>query len=482
MDKSIQAIQKQIDAASPILNEIAYLTPALTRPGYEGSSTTLGKRAYDKLSVSKIKEKINKWQYATKTVISTCYGSDSEHYRIFVQTIADNRGLYLDAKDDLAREVNDGRNALSSIIEAENLKAELPEIHTQTPSSTIEVNTPKVFISHASTDKVVIREFIDNILKNGLGLNDNNIVCTTFEWTTVEPGNSIPEYIKDNIESASVVLAMVSKAYQKSAVCQNEVGAAWALGNRPISVVLPDADFNELGWLFKLDKAIKINNSDSLNLLQETLCDRLGLKIMTSLHWSPCVKKFLDAIQDINMDNGVKEESAEMLDIHIVSPNSEALNHDRELFKLFDNEYNEERIRYCLNNLQTTSHYSDYDLTIWMGIVDWLGKTSNCFIEDEIQKSALNLLGTFKEIINFTADNFSPDYKNWSQEDDNNVSPDKWRQIHEARIYSWEPDVYDTVLFRRSEQVVLSCIKEKVPKVENAYKSFRLIVKRKLFI
>lgn len=158
---------------------------------------------------------------------------------------------------------------------------------------------PLVFISHASADKELIDEFMNDILKNGLGLDDSNIVCTSFGKTGVPMGDNIPNYIKDNIEKATVVLAMVSKAYKASEVCQNEVGAAWALGNKPIEIVLPDADFNQLGWLFNLDKAAKISDSSDLDHLQEILSDKLGLKIKTSNQWNPCVNSFLKHIASI---------------------------------------------------------------------------------------------------------------------------------------------------------------------------------------
>ena len=100
-------------------------------------------------------------------------------------------------------------------------------------------------------------------------------------------GDNIPNYIREKISNATVVLAMVSKEYKKSEVCMNEVGAAWAFENEPISIVLPDADFTELGWLINLDKAVKIDNPDALNHLQKILCEKLGFSIKIPLHWNP---------------------------------------------------------------------------------------------------------------------------------------------------------------------------------------------------
>ena len=152
-----------------------------------------------------------------------------------------------------------------------------------------------VFVSHASADKKIIKEFVDKILKEGLGLRDENIAFTSCEATGVTPGDNIPEFIKDNIGAAKIVLSMVSEAYKASAVCQNEVGAAWALGKKPVQILLQDVDFDELGWLFSLNKAGRIDNQEYLDHLEEILCNKLGLALVSPRHWNPCVKSFLES-------------------------------------------------------------------------------------------------------------------------------------------------------------------------------------------
>lgn len=160
-------------------------------------------------------------------------------------------------------------------------------------------DTPLIFISHSSKDKEIIKLFIDYILEKGLGLKDEDIACTSFESTGVNPGDSIPLYIKKNIKGAKICLAMVSKNYKSSEVCMNEVGAAWALNNSPIQIVLPGTEFNELGWLLNTDKAIKIDDNDCLDSLEEKLCQSLGIQIPTARHWNPCTKDFLKSLRII---------------------------------------------------------------------------------------------------------------------------------------------------------------------------------------
>lgn len=158
---------------------------------------------------------------------------------------------------------------------------------------------PLVFISHSSKDREIVKLFIDDILKKGLGLTDENIACTSFEATGVNPGDSIPVYIKQNIKGAKICLAMVSQNYKSSEVCMNEVGAAWALDKAPVQIVLPDADFCELGWLLNTAKASKIDDVDCLDSLEEKLCTSIGIPVPIAKHWNPCTRDFLKSLNTL---------------------------------------------------------------------------------------------------------------------------------------------------------------------------------------
>lgn len=160
-----------------------------------------------------------------------------------------------------------------------------------------ELNKPLIFISHASKDKLLVKSFVDNILKKGLGLKDENIVFTSYEATGVVPGDNIPNYIKQNIEKANIVLAMVSHNYKASEVCMNEVGAAFALDKTLVQIMLPNTNIDKLGWLIHLDKAARIDNRDSLDSLEEVICKEMGLNIPIAKHWNPCTQDFLDSLK-----------------------------------------------------------------------------------------------------------------------------------------------------------------------------------------
>lgn len=137
----------------------------------------------------------------------------------------------------------------------------------------------RIFISHASKDKELIGKFVDSILLLGMGVDSETIAYTSREDTGVPPGESIPEFIQSNIACADIVLLMISDNYKDSEVCLNEMGAAWALNKYIIQILLPNTSFDKLGWLCSLDKAIKIDNPESIDILSEVVTDRLDISI-----------------------------------------------------------------------------------------------------------------------------------------------------------------------------------------------------------
>lgn len=136
----------------------------------------------------------------------------------------------------------------------------------------------KVFVSHASADVVYIKPFVEKVLKLGLELKTEEIAFTSEESYGIEPGENIANYIQENIACASVVLHMISPNYRRSEVCLNEMGAAWALQKKCVSVVLPTADFNQLGWISNLDKAVRLSDKKQLGSLCEMIAKQLAIE------------------------------------------------------------------------------------------------------------------------------------------------------------------------------------------------------------
>lgn len=166
------------------------------------------------------------------------------------------------------------------------------QIVVATPQPPVLPLKKRIFISHASRDKELIGKFVDSIFLLGMGIDSEIIAYTSREDTGVPAGESIPQFIQDNIACADIVLLMISDNYKNSEVCLNEMGAAWALNKFIVQILLPNTSFDKLGWLCSLDKALKIDDSESIDGLCEVFTDRLDIGIKPST-WNRNKTSFL---------------------------------------------------------------------------------------------------------------------------------------------------------------------------------------------
>lgn len=127
----------------------------------------------------------------------------------------------------------------------------------------------KIFISHSSNDKDVVDLFKKFILNAGLGILDSDIAYTSAPETGVPTGNSIPQYIKDNIKSSDFVFFIISENYRRSEVCLNEMGAAWILDKNVKPLLLSDVSFTSVGWLYQVSLCAKISDAERLDELRD---------------------------------------------------------------------------------------------------------------------------------------------------------------------------------------------------------------------
>lgn len=63
---------------------------------------------------------------------------------------------------------------------------------------------------------MLIDEFVDKILRLSCGFKTSEIIYTSLHTTGVKFGENIPQFIKENIETSSMIFFMISPNYLKS--------------------------------------------------------------------------------------------------------------------------------------------------------------------------------------------------------------------------------------------------------------------------
>ena len=130
----------------------------------------------------------------------------------------------------------------------------------------------KIFISHSSDDETIVNAFIKDILIVGCGFRRTEIFCT-LDHTVIRTGDDFRNEIIENMKRCDYILCMISDNYRKSEVCQNELGAAWAMtGKRVLPFKFPNINFKEIGFLNVVKQAADLTDKSKLDELYDELC------------------------------------------------------------------------------------------------------------------------------------------------------------------------------------------------------------------
>lgn len=142
-------------------------------------------------------------------------------------------------------------------------------------------DAPKIFISHSSADKEIVKAFVEKILMLGCGLDKDDIFCT-LNSDAINIGDDFRNSIIENMRCCDYIFLMISENYRQSEICHNEVGAAWALQDTKqiIPLKFPNLSFSQedLGVLNVVKQAGTINNKQQLTKIYEELCNVYGIR------------------------------------------------------------------------------------------------------------------------------------------------------------------------------------------------------------
>lgn len=223
-------------------------------------------------------EAYHKWHEDSCVVFSHYFDESCKEYANFVNVNNDANGYGLNTN---YQKIRKDFCVLVDKLERGDLGVEKQTVVAPTQPS-VSHSKKRIFISHASKDSELIGKFVDSIFLLGMEMDSEIIAYTSREDTGVPAGESIPQFIQDNIACADIVLLMISDNYKNSEVCLNEMGATWALNKHIIQILLPNTSFDKLGWLCSLDKALKIDNAESIDGLCEIFTDKLDIGIKPS--------------------------------------------------------------------------------------------------------------------------------------------------------------------------------------------------------
>ena len=235
----------------------------------------------------------------TKAVLAACFAGNNEHKNAYEHTIVSPR-MYYDAKEELTKEIKDGRNVLNAIIEKVSLKTQLTE-----PTTVAEAKSPMVFISHSSKDKDFAEALVDML--EVLEFDSSNLFCSSIDGYGIGLSEDIFETLRSIFNGHNIFVIFIhSPHYYNSPISLNEMGAAWVLKTGFCSFLTTDMKFEMMKGVVN-DKtiSIKVDADDApsrLTQLKDKLISTFCLKSIDNIKWERKRQTFLTKVLTIKYE------------------------------------------------------------------------------------------------------------------------------------------------------------------------------------
>ena len=100
----------------------------------------------------------------------------------------------------------------------------------------------KVFISHSIVDEKMINNLIWFL--NKIGIQNDDIFSTLISGT-LQGGTRFVDQIRDNVQDSKVVILLLTEHFFLSYFCLAELGAAWALNQNILPIIVPPISTTE---------------------------------------------------------------------------------------------------------------------------------------------------------------------------------------------------------------------------------------------
>lgn len=170
----------------------------------------------------------------------------------------------------------------------------------------------KIFISHSSIDNDIVKKFVDNILRLGLGLSDKDIFCTSIEGMNILNGDDFRTKIVNELKESHAAVLIITENYKESEVCLNEMGAIWALGLIRFPLINKPINFKNVGFLTEVQQIGQMCSSSDLDNFMESICQKLKIITPKTTTWNSSKTKFLDQLENLPNEKTNNKENIEI--------------------------------------------------------------------------------------------------------------------------------------------------------------------------
>jgi hypothetical protein len=153
----------------------------------------------------------------------------------------------------------------------------------------------KIFVSHAAADKELATKFVD-LLQLGVGVLHDQLFYSSAKGT-IPNGEFFVQNVITELNSADLVIVLLSKAYFRSHFCLAESGAALARKTAKqtdfFSLIIPPASFSDLDGILHGVQSGSILERPVLGELKERIQKTMTTSFPSAQKWDEKRDEFL---------------------------------------------------------------------------------------------------------------------------------------------------------------------------------------------
>lgn len=216
--------------------------------------------------------KFEGWRSYISELLKTQFGVDDQ----FVCEWDSHVGTYISKREpilpQLRKKVNKGLSLIESFLQRLDLHFHEKENVEKISNHDNMTKPPKIFIRHKKEDKTYADALV-NLINFIVGADGDKIFCSSVQGYGIRQSRDIMDELKAQFDEHEIFMIIIhSPRYYQSAVCLNEMGAAWVMGTRFSSFLTKDCKAEHMRGVINREK-IYIDLNDDPDMLETHLND-----------------------------------------------------------------------------------------------------------------------------------------------------------------------------------------------------------------
>lgn len=258
--------------------------------------------------------KFSSWKSYVLELLVAQFGRDDQYvyeWDTYVVTYVSKRKPIL---NQLKKNVNKGLSLIESFLQRLDIHSHEAGFVEEGLKQEKKVKAPKVFISHKKEDKAYADALV-NLINFIIGADGDKIFCSSVQGYGIKQSRDIMDELKAQFDNYEVFMIIIhSPRYYQSAVCLNEMGAAWVMGSQFSSFLTTDCKTEHMRGVINKEKIFIDPNDDPdmleahLNDFKNDLAAFFGKGAIDENKWANARKRFVNEVSSLTYESVAKTD------------------------------------------------------------------------------------------------------------------------------------------------------------------------------